>query len=78
MKEFMLKHPFISLLIIDEVCILITNVVQTVVTGSHNGKYVLEEALENTVEGIGMGAKYAREKMNEKEAKKEKLEMGFR
>ncbi len=42
MKEFMIKHPFITFLIIEDICIAVTNIAQIITTGNHNRKYAAE------------------------------------
>lgn len=74
MKDFMLKHPFITLVMFEDVCILIVNVVQTLTTGQERRKYKVEGDVEEAINFAG--EKFAERK--ERKAKKEKVEMGFR
>ena len=71
MKEFMIKHPFITFLIIEDICIAVTNITQIITTGNHNRKYAAESIPAAAVKT------FKEVKKDKENDEKNKVQLGF-
>ena len=74
MKEFVIKHPILTFLIIDEVCTMVTNVAAIIFD---NPKRRVRPAIDAALGSLNKAMDKASEKNKEEEAPEDKIEFGF-
>lgn len=73
MKEFMIKHPFITFLIAEDICIMITNIAYAF-TKSDTRKETLGTG---SIRIISQAVKEAKEQIKKADDEESKVEFGF-
>ena len=74
MKEFVIKHPILTFLIIDEVCTMVTNVTAIIFD---NPNRRIQPASKVAVGSFKKAIDKASKKNKEEEVSEDKIEFGF-